>query len=164
MCDSARRHRPPRTRFRISDFGFRISAAGSVVVCALCLAAAGCIDADQGAVVVKPQKPKSGSVASESSSTRKPSRRANGERGPELEQELAQVDELIRQAGGSEADQLGNDLDNEIPSQSPIRTAFAEEPAVKKANHKPGKANRLAKESSPYLLLHAHNQIGRAHV
>ncbi len=162
MSDSNRRHRSSRTRdraLRISDFGFRISAVTAFVGCLLVLSAAGCIDADQGAVVVKPQKSKSGSVASESSSTRKPTRRASGTHDPELDQELAQVDDLIRQAGGNEADKLGNDLDDEIPSKSPIRTAFAEEPAAKKAAQKTGKANRLAKESSPYLLLHAHNPV-----
>ena len=134
----------------------------SFAVALLCVFAVGCIDADQGAVVVKPQKQKSksGSVASEPSSSRKPTRRANGNRDPRLEQELASVDELIRQAGGSESDKLANELDDEIPGKSPIRTAFAEEPAGgKKATPKAGKANRLAKESSPYLLMHAHNPV-----
>ncbi|MBC7822187.1 MAG: DUF255 domain-containing protein, partial [Planctomycetaceae bacterium] len=136
----------------------RLSALGC---CVIALLIVGCIDADQGAVVVKPQKKsKSGSAASESSSTRKPTRRASGTDDPKLEQELATVDELIRQAGGSEADKLGSDLDEEIPGQSPISAAFAEEPAAtKKATPKAGKSNRLAKESSPYLLLHAHNPV-----
>ena len=130
-------------------------------VALLCGFVVGCIDADQGAVVVKPlkQKSKSGSVAAESSSSRKPTRRANGSRDPKLEQELAQVDELIRQAGGSDADTLGNELDEESPSKSAIRTAFVEEPAFKKTANKTDKANRLAKESSPYLLMHAHNPV-----
>ncbi len=129
----------------------------AVTVCGLL---AGCLDADQGAVVVKPQNPKSGSPASDTAATRKPARRASGVRDEKLEQELAQVDELIRQAGGKEADKLSTDLDEEVPGKSPIRTAFAEEPAAtKKAAHKVGKANRLAKESSPYLLLHAHNPV-----
>ncbi|MFM9962934.1 MAG: DUF255 domain-containing protein [Planctomycetaceae bacterium] len=120
----------------------------------------GCIDADQGAVTVKPQKPKSGSLADESSSDRKPTRRAKGTRDSDFDPELALNKEPIRQASGDESDKLGNDLNDEIPGLSPIRPAFAEEPApAKKTTHKTGKANRLAKESSPYLLLHAHNPV-----
>ena len=77
-----------------------------------------------------------------------------------LQKELAEVDELIRQVGGTDADKPRNELDDEIPGNSPIRTALSEEPAaVKKGTHIGGKANRLAKESSPYLLMHAHNPV-----
>ncbi len=77
-----------------------------------------------------------------------------------MDNELSKVDELIRQAGGDEADKLASDLDEEVPGKSPIRTAFAEEPATgKRPAGKPAKANRLAKESSPYLLMHAHNPV-----
>lgn len=128
-------------------------------VALLCGFAVGCIDADHGAVVVKPQK-KRNSAATESSSSRKPTRSAKGSRDPRLERELADVDELIRQAGGSDEDKLANELDDEIPGKSPIRTAFAEEPVGgKKGTPKAGKTNRLAKESSPYLLMHAHNPV-----
>jgi hypothetical protein len=123
----------------------------------LCLVLIGCIDADQGAVVVKPQKPGTGSATSESAANRKSARRADAS-SAKLEQELAQVDELIRQVGGDEADKLAEEI-GDAPAKSPIRTAFAEEPANKKMSHKAGKANRLAKESSPYLLLHAHNPV-----
>ena len=152
--------RIPLQPFWFSGFKFRVSLATAFAGWLLALSASGCIDADQGAVVVKPQKSKSGSIASESSSTRKPTRRANGNRDPRLEQELAQVDELIQQAGGSDTGKLANELGDEVPGKSPIRTAFAEEPARgKKATPKAGKANRLAKESSPYLLMHAHNPV-----
>lgn len=165
MSDSDRRHRSSNTRyraFRISDFGVQTSTLTVLAGCLLVLfAAAGCIDADQGAVVVKPQKSKNGSSTSDkAASTRQPTRRANGNRDPKLEKELAQVDELIRQAGGSDEDKLADELDDEVPGKSPIRTAFAEEPANgKNGTHKAAKANRLAKESSPYLLMHAHNPV-----
>jgi len=141
-------------------FEFRVSIITSLACWLLALSAVGCIDADQGAVVVKPQKSKGGSAPTESSATRKPARPAKGNADPRLEKELAQVDELMRQAGGSEADKLENERDDDVSGKSPIRTAFAEEPAVaKKATPKVGKANRLAKESSPYLLMHAHNPV-----
>ena len=151
--------RTPFRSFWFSGFEFRVSVVTAFAGWLLALSAAGCIDADQGAVVVKPQKSKGGSIASESSS-RQPTRRANGSRDPKLEQELAQADELIRQAGGSDTDKLANDLDDEVAGKSRIRTAFAEEPVGgKKGTPNAGKANRLAKESSPYLLMHAHNPV-----
>ena len=129
--------------------------------------AAGCIDADQGAVVVKPRKAKDDepSTSTRRSSSRDTARtRAKGTRDPKLEHELSKVDELIRQAGGDAADKLALELDDEVPGKSTIRTAFAEEPVVgkklsTKSETKPAKANRLAKESSPYLLMHAHNPV-----
>jgi uncharacterized protein YyaL (SSP411 family) len=145
----------------------------------VCGVASGCIDADQGSVVVKPQRSKNGPDASESASSRKPTRRAPGTRDPSLEQELSRVDELIRQSGGDKADKLDEEIsgavvargvatgislanarnDDDLGAPS-IKTAFAEEPAVGKTPVKKGaKANRLAKESSPYLLLHAHNPV-----
>ena len=127
------------------------------------IATAGCIDADQGAVVVKPKRSKSSSASNDAAlSSRRPTRRATGKHDPGLERELSQADELIRQAGGDETDNLMDELGTEISgkSKSAIRTAFAEEPVgEKKVTHKAGKANRLAKESSPYLLMHAHNPV-----
>ena len=127
------------------------------------IATAGCIDADQGAVVVKPKRSKSSSASNDTAlSSRRPTRRATGKHDPGLERELSQADELIRQAGGDETDNLMDELGTEISgkSKSAIRTAFAEEPVgEKKVTHKAGKANRLAKESSPYLLMHAHNPV-----
>ena len=133
----------------------------------VCGFAAGCIDADQGAVVVKPRKAKDDepSTSSRRVSSRDTTKaRARGTRDPKLEHELSKVDELIRQAGGDESDKLALELDDEVPAKSTIRTAFAEEPVVgkkpdKKSDTKPAKANRLAKESSPYLLMHAHNPV-----
>ncbi|HND52725.1 MAG TPA: DUF255 domain-containing protein [Pirellulaceae bacterium] len=46
-----------------------------------------------------------------------------------------------------------SDKANEKPSEKPGAGA------VKKAGEKPHKANRLARETSPYLLLHAHNPV-----
>jgi uncharacterized protein YyaL (SSP411 family) len=77
---------------------------------------------------------------------------------PDLNQELAKVDELLRTAGAADDDLAAPSAAN--GRRGVVQAAFAEEPApVQKAAHKPGRANRLAKESSPYLLLHAHNPV-----
>ena len=78
----------------------------------LCFVAIGCLDADQGSVVVKPRRAKGSAVSSsESSSPRKTksSCKADSDRDekvlnhPELQAELAQVDDLIRTVGGDDA-------------------------------------------------------------
>ena len=125
-----------------------------LVCLVLCVLAVGCLDADQGAVVVKPRRSKA--AATESSSASQPkivrknsaAREAQDPHHPELQAELAQVDELIRTVSGSEGD------------DSPVVTALAEETvAPTKETAKAGRKNRLAKESSPYLLLHATNPV-----
>jgi uncharacterized protein YyaL (SSP411 family) len=134
----------------------------------LCFVAIGCLDADQGSVVVKPRRAKGSAVSSsESSSPRKTksSRKADSDRDekvlnhPELQAELAQVDDLIRTVGGDDAQKPSRKKIRSADEDSVV-TAFAEE-VVTPTNQaaKGARKNRLAKESSPYLLLHATNPV-----
>ena len=142
---------------------------GLRMVCfALCLLAVGCLDADQGSVVVKPRRAKGTATASsETASPRKTKsvRKADSARDekvlnhPELQAELAQVDDLIRTVSGSEADQPSRKKTRNADEDSVV-TAFAEDVVTpEKQTAKNPRKNRLAKESSPYLLLHATNPV-----
>jgi uncharacterized protein YyaL (SSP411 family) len=124
------------------------------------LTAAGCLDADQGTLIVAPQKTarRQASAVDLVSSRATTNRSALSVDDPDLNQELAKVDELLRTAGAADDDLAAPSAAN--GPRGVVQAAFAEEPApVQKAAHKPGRANRLAKESSPYLLLHAHNPV-----
>ncbi len=130
----------------------------------LLTAIGGCLEVDQGTLVVKPQRSKNSDADLDRSSSSRNARtrdsaRDSSSREPALESELAQVDELIRSVGGSDADKDSTRAagDEDGP---PFKLAFAEEPAPsKKPPAKTGRQNRLAKESSPYLLLHASNPV-----
>ena len=82
---------------------------------------------------------------------------------PELQAELALADELIRTVGGSDANKAPRKKKRSDDVESSVITAFAEDvtPAKEtiKETPKGGRKNRLAKESSPYLLLHATNPV-----
>ena len=135
-----------------------------------CLLATGCIDADNGAVVVKPRRSKGlATAADESSLPRKTKTVRKGDAAreakllehPDVQADLAEVDELIRKVGGSDADKASRKKTRSKEKEDGVVLAgFAdEEVPSKKDTTKGGRKNRLAKESSPYLLLHATNPV-----
>ena len=124
-----------------------------MVFLCLCLVAIGCLDADQGSVVVKPRRAKGPAVSSsESSSPRKTksSRKADSDRDekvldhPELQAELAQVDDLIRTVGGDDAQKPSRKKIRSADEDSVV-SAFAEE-VVTPTNQA---AKELARTGSP---------------
>ncbi len=159
----------------------RISRLALVACWLFAAAASGCLDADRDSLVVTPARPKSDDKPSRSAtslgkrfSESQGTRESRPVRDARLAAELAQVDELLRTVGHQT---VADSRDGGSP-----RLAFADE-SESKTEKKPrdkdrsetngrktiqrvedllpkgGRRNRLAKESSPYLLLHAHNPV-----
>src|SRR5262245_36347267 len=141
-------------------------------------AASGCLDADRDALVVTPARPKSDDKPSRSatslhkrSSETQEIRQSRPVRDARLDAELDRVDELLRSVGHqATADSrddgsirlASDDGEEEKKPRDKVRSQTNGRKASQRVEDllpKGGRRNRLGKESSPYLLLHAHNPV-----